>query len=386
MHADAVSKLTTFPHLGMNSNGQSPFSVDGSPVRQTQPPAPPQQPSVDTNTDARTGNIQNQHPSTSHDCQTRTRTRTQTQTQTRVKTRSWFEILTEKTSGGDNLLKLSKTLLATNFSAAVAVWIFRSEGSPLQSALNSNPPHGKSFGILVACILFGFICNMSVILLQKESPIAASIGAYAGALSSVIGFLTMIQMILPHTLLWIVWPAGVFIFLSFLYVLTRNRVATEDVNVMFYWGGKTVSDHESVSYSHHVKKFCKVEKGTTLCELEAMIVPEVALNGENMQLEFNYRIPYWQSKYEVKYDLLPIDNDKTLAFVLNQPKSSSSEFILQFYVDCKDSTMGNITSCEDFAAMRTCRCIAQETPRVGRMVKVWDLGVYYFHNFRFEIS
>ncbi|CAL5390931.1 unnamed protein product [Camellia sinensis] len=305
----------------MNSNGQSPFSVDGSPVRQTQPPAPPQQPSVDTNTDTRTGNIQNQHPSTSHDCQTRTRTQTQTQTltQTRVKTRSWFEILTEKTSGGDNLLKLSKTLLATNFSAAVAIWIFRSEGSPLQSALNSNPPHGKSFGILLACILFGFICNMSVILLQKESPIAASIGGYAGALLFVIGFLTMVQMILPHTLWWIVWPAGVFIFLSFLYVLTRN----------------------SVSYSHHVKKFCKVEKGTTLCELEAMIMPEVAPNGENMQLEFNYRIPYWQSKYEVKYDL-----------------------------------------CEDFAAMTTCRCIAQETPRVGRMVKVWDLGVYYFHNFR----
>ncbi|CAL5393774.1 unnamed protein product [Camellia sinensis] len=81
-----------------------------------------------------------------------------------------------------------------------------------------------------------------------------------------------------------------------------------------------------------------------MSELEAMIMPEEAPNGENMQLEFNYRIPYWQSKYEVKYDLLPIDNDKTLAFVLNQPKSSSSEFILQFYVDCKDSTMGNITS------------------------------------------
>ncbi|GMP53472.1 hypothetical protein CsSME_00018921 [Camellia sinensis var. sinensis] len=207
----------------MNSNGKSPFSVDGSPVRQTQPAAPPQQPSVDTNTDARTGNTQNQHPSTSHDCQTRTRTQTQTQTQARAKTRSWFEILAEKTSGGDNLLKLSKTLLVTNFSAAIAMVIFRSEGSPLQFALNSKPPHAKSFGILVACIAIGFTCNMNVILLQNESPIAASIGGYAGALSSVIGFLTMIQMILPHNLLWIVWPAGVSIVLSFLYLLTKNR-------------------------------------------------------------------------------------------------------------------------------------------------------------------
>ncbi|KAI8010305.1 hypothetical protein LOK49_LG06G01067 [Camellia lanceoleosa] len=316
----------------MNSNGKSPFSVDGSPVRQTQPPAPPQQPSVDTNTDARTGNTQNQHPSTSHDCQTRT------QTQTRAKTRSWFEILTEKTSGGDNLLKLSKTLLVTNFSAAIAMVIFRSEGSPLQFALNSKPPHAKSFGILVACIAIGFTCNMNVILLQKESPIAASIGGYAGALSSVIGFLTMIKMILPHNLLWIVWPAGVSISLSFLYLLTKNRDDTEDENAMFYWGGKI--DDKSVSYNGHVKKFCKVKKGITLHELEAMIMPKVAPNG-NVQLEFKCRFPSWESINDVKYELVPIDNDEDLAFVLNQPKSSWSKYTLQFYVHARNNTFAD---------------------------------------------
>ncbi|XP_028099478.1 uncharacterized protein LOC114299001 [Camellia sinensis] len=319
----------------MNSNGKSPFSVDGSPVRQTQPAAPPQQPSVDTNTDPRTGDTQSQHPSTSHECQTRTRTQTQTQTQARAKTRSWFEILAEKTSGGDNLLKLSKTLLVTNFSAAIAMVIFRSEGSPLQFALNSKPPHAKSFGILVACIAIGFTCNMNVILLQNESPIAASLGGYAGALSSVIGFLTMIQMILPHTLLWIVWPAGVSIVLSFLYLLTKNRVDTEDENVMFYWGGESVSDHEGASYKGNVKEFCNVKKGTTLLELEAMIKPKVAPNGENVQLKFKGRIPYRQSP-EVKYELVPIDNDKTLNLVLNEPKRSSSKYLLQFYVYCKE--------------------------------------------------
>ncbi|KAL7249904.1 hypothetical protein ACSBR1_011980 [Camellia fascicularis] len=77
--------------MNSNSNGQSPFAVDGSAIQQTQPPAPRQLSSVDTNTDTTTGNTQNQYPSTSHDCQTRTRTRTQTQT--RAKTRSWFEIL-----------------------------------------------------------------------------------------------------------------------------------------------------------------------------------------------------------------------------------------------------------------------------------------------------
>ncbi|GMP53551.1 hypothetical protein CsSME_00018984 [Camellia sinensis var. sinensis] len=331
----------------MNSNGQTPFSVDGSPVRQTQPPAPPQQPSVDTNTDTRTGNTQNQHPSTSHDCQIRTRTRTQTQTQTqtqtRVKTRSWFPSLKEKTSSGDNLHKLSETLLVTNFSAAIAMVIFRSEGSPLQYALNSKPPHGLSFGILVACIAIGFTCNMQVILLQKKSPIVASIGEYAGVFSSVIGFLAMIQMILPLTLWWIVWPAGISIFLSSLYALRKNRDDTEDENAMFYWGGEIMSDHKSVSYNGHVKKFCKVKKGTTLHELEAMIMPKVGPIGENVQLKFKCRFPSWESINKVEYALVSIDNDEDLAFVLNQPKNPWSKYSLQFYVDWDKSMMANIT-------------------------------------------
>lgn len=222
--------------------------------------------------------------------------------------------------------------------------IFRSEGSPLQYALNSKPSHGKSFGILVACIAIGFTCNMQVILLQKTSPIVASIGEYAGVFSSAIGFLTMIQMILPLTLWWIVWPAGISIFLSFLYALRKNRDDTEDENAMFYWGGEIVSDHKSVSYNGHVKKFCKVKKGITLRELEAMIMPKVAPNGENVELKFKCRFPSWESINEVKYELVPIDNDEDLAFVLNQPKSSWSKYTLQFYVDWDESMMGNITS------------------------------------------
>ncbi|KAL7218557.1 hypothetical protein ACSBR2_011761 [Camellia fascicularis] len=298
--------------MNSNSNGQSTFSVDGSLVQQTEPPAQRQQSSVDINTDTTIGNTQNQRPSTSHDCQTY-----------RVRTRSWFA----KTSGGDDLLKLSKTLLVTYFSAAIAMVIFRSEGSPLQSALNSKPPNGKSFGILVACIAIGFTCNMNVILLQKELPIAASIVEYAGVFSFAIGFLTMIQMILPLTLWWIVLLPGVSIFLSFLYCLTKNRVATEDVNVMFYWGD-----------NNQVKKFCEVKKGTTLGELEAMIMPKVAPTGENVQLKFKCRIPYWQSKYEVKYDLVEIVDDDTLALVLNKSKSSWSELTLQFNVEWDEST------------------------------------------------
>lgn len=315
---------------GMNStsNGQSSISVDGSPVPETQLPAPPQQPRVPTNTDTITGDTPNQ----SH-TRTGTQTPPHTRTPTRVKRQSWLRIL----SGGDNLVKLAKPLLAANFGAVISLVTSRLDGSRFHY-LSSKLADAKSFNTVVACFAIGFTCNMHVILLQKDSPIAARIGAYAGALSSVIGFLTMIEILLPPALLWIVWSAAVSIFLSFLYHLANNWVDTEDENVdtegenvLFYWGGETVSDHEGVSYNCDAKKLCKVEKGTTLRQLEAMIKPEMALNEENVQPKFNYRIPRQQSS-GLRYAVAPINDDKTLNLVLDEPKRLSSILTLEFYV------------------------------------------------------
>ncbi|XP_028082049.1 uncharacterized protein LOC114283438 isoform X1 [Camellia sinensis] len=283
--------------MNSTSNGQSSISDDGKPVPQTQLPAPPQQPPVPTNTDAMTGDTQDQP-------RTRTGTQTPPRTPTRVKRQSWSRIL----SGGDNLVKLAKPLLAANFGAVISLVTSRLDGSRFHY-LSSKLADAKSFDTVVACFAIGFTCNMHVMLLQKDSPIAARIGGYAGALSSVIGFLTMIQILLPPALLWIVWSAAVSIFLSFLYNLANNwfdtedenvdtegqNVDTEGENVLFYWGGEIVSDHEGVSYNCDAKKLCKVEKGTTLRQLKAMIKPEMALNEENVQLKFNYRIPRQQS-------------------------------------------------------------------------------------------
>ncbi|THG08650.1 hypothetical protein TEA_015520 [Camellia sinensis var. sinensis] len=281
--------------MNSTSNGQSSISDDGKPVPQTQLPAPPQQPPVPTNTDAMT-------------------------------------------------VKLAKPLLAANFGAVISLVTSRLDGSRFHY-LSSKLADAKSFDTVVACFAIGFTCNMHVMLLQKDSPIAARIGGYAGALSSVIGFLTMIQILLPPALLWIVWSAAVSIFLSFLYNLANNwfdtedenvdtegqNVDTEGENVLFYWGGEIVSDHEGVSYNCDAKKLCKVEKGTTLRQLKAMIKPEMALNEENVQLKFNYRIPRQQSS-GLRYALAPINDDKTLNLVLDEPKRLSSILTLEFYV------------------------------------------------------
>ncbi|XP_028082052.1 uncharacterized protein LOC114283438 isoform X4 [Camellia sinensis] len=319
--------------MNSTSNGQSSISDDGKPVPQTQLPAPPQQPPVPTNTDAMTGDTQDQP-------RTRTGTQTPPRTPTRVKRQSWSRIL----SGGDNLVKLAKPLLAANFGAVISLVTSRLDGSRFHY-LSSKLADAKSFDTVVACFAIGFTCNMHVMLLQKDSPIAARIGGYAGALSSVIGFLTMIQILLPPALLWIVWSAAVSIFLSFLYNLANNwfdtedenvdtegqNVDTEGENVLFYWGGEIVSDHEGVSYNCDAKKLCKVEKGTTLRQLKAMIKPEMALNEENVQLKFNYRIPRQQSS-GLRYALAPINDDKTLNLVLDEPKRLSSILTLEFYV------------------------------------------------------
>ncbi|KAI8012001.1 hypothetical protein LOK49_LG06G01025 [Camellia lanceoleosa] len=326
-HLKHLPRLKNFI-AGMNStsNGQSSISVDGSPVPQTQLPASPQQPPAPTNTETITGNTQNQP-------HTRTGTQTRPRTPTRIKRQSWLRIL----SGGDNLVDLAKPLLAVNFGAVMSLVTSRLDGSRFHY-LSSKLADAKSFETVVACFAIGFTCNMHVILLQKDSPIAARIGGYAGALSSVIGFLTMIQILLPPALLLIVWSAAVSIFLSFLYNLANNWVDTEDENVdtegenvLFYWGGEIVSDHQGVSYNCDAKKFCKVEKGTTLRQLEAMIKPEMAPNEETVQLRFKGRIPCQQSS-ELRYVLAPINDDMTLNLVLNEPKRLSSILTLEFYV------------------------------------------------------
>ncbi|CAL5404585.1 unnamed protein product [Camellia sinensis] len=110
----------------------------------------------------------------------------------------------------------------------------------------------------------------------------------------------------------------------------------EVVSIMFYWGGKILSNRdEGVSYDIEPQGLYNVYRGITLSELEAMMVPKVGTHGEIMRLQFKCRLPC-----RGQYRLLPIKDNETLSNVLDLPHKLGPDYFLEIYVE-KESNFGS---------------------------------------------